>query len=338
MLSLIEAFERVEAARGEVSLSYFEFGTLAAFLILADKALDFAVMEVGLGGRLDAVNLLDADCAVITPVGLDHQEYLGNDLDSIGTEKAGIIRPGRPLVCGESEPPASILEIASRNGAPVVRLGKDFSATACGDHSCFRMGGLELELPLPALRGAHQLNNAATGLAAVLQLVPEAAGQPDALARGLARLNCADVSNGFTATRMCGSMWGTTRWRPRSSPRRCVRVAPAAGARFAACWPCWPTKMPKRWRRSSPLVISSWYCAGLLGDRGQSGRHLAQRVASVIGTDTVKVFERVQQALQAALSASGPDDGVLVFGSFHTSRRGWARMMVNLPNGAGATG
>ena len=95
---IVRSFEKVEAALGDVSLSYFEFGTLGAFQLLSEQELDFAVMEVGLGGRLDAVNLLDADCAVITPIGLDHQEYLGEDLESIGREKAGIIRAGRPLV------------------------------------------------------------------------------------------------------------------------------------------------------------------------------------------------------------------------------------------------
>ena len=101
---LTESFERIEAVRGETSLSYFEFGTLAAFDILSRADLDFAVMEIGLGGRLDAVNLLDADCTVITPIGLDHQEYLGSDLESIGREKAGIVRPAVPLVIGESDP------------------------------------------------------------------------------------------------------------------------------------------------------------------------------------------------------------------------------------------
>jgi len=104
---LIDAFECVEAARGAVSLTYFEFGTLAAFYLLSRAALDFAVLEVGLGGRLDAVNILDADCAIITQVDLDHQEYLGNDVETIGYEKAGIMRPGIPVICGQTDPPRS---------------------------------------------------------------------------------------------------------------------------------------------------------------------------------------------------------------------------------------
>jgi dihydrofolate synthase/folylpolyglutamate synthase len=334
---LIDAFERVEAARGEVSLSYFEFGTLAAFLILADSGLDFAVMEVGLGGRLDAVNLLDADCAVITPVGLDHQEYLGNDLYSIGTEKAGIIRPGRPLVCGEAEPPASILEIAARNGAPVVRLEKDFSARTCGDHSCFRMGGLELELPLPVLRGAHQLNNAATGLAAVLQLIPEAATRPGALSRGLASV---ELRGRFDRVHDDPDVWIDVGHNPMGAKviAQALRARGAGSGRKIRCvLAMLADKDAEAVAAELSAVISSWYCAGLLGDRGQSGQRLAQRVASVIGTETVKVFERVHEALQSALDESEPGDGVLVFGSFHTADEAGS-MMVNLHNGAGATG
>jgi len=116
---LLDAFDAVESARGETSLTYFEFGTLAALWILSRADLDYAVMEVGLGGRLDAVNLLDADCSVITAIGLDHQEYLGPDLLSIGREKAGIIRPSTPVICGEADPPASVLEIAASLAAPV---------------------------------------------------------------------------------------------------------------------------------------------------------------------------------------------------------------------------
>ena len=334
---LIDAFEQVEAARGAVSLSYFEFGTLAAFLILSENELDFAVMEVGLGGRLDAVNLLDADCAVITPVGLDHQEYLGNDLYSIGAEKAGIIRPGRPLVCGEAEPPASILEIASHNGAPVVRLEKDFSARPCGDHSCFRVGGLELELPLPALRGAHQFNNAATGLAAVLQLLPEAAEQHEALSRGLASV---ELRGRFDRVHANPDVWIDVGHNPLGATviAQALRARGADSGRKVRC--VLAMLVDKDAEAVAEVlcgVISTWYCAGLQGDRGQPGKQLAQRVASVIGSETVREFEHVQEALQAALAESAAEDGILVFGSFHTADEAGG-LMVNFRKGVGATG
>ena len=123
---LVDAFEKVEMARAEVSLTYFEFTTLAAFLILQRAKLDCAVLEVGLGGRLDTVNLVDADCVLITPIGMDHQEFLGSDLESIAAEKAGIIRAGIPVVCTERDPPASVVQQAEKLDAYLYRRGHEY--------------------------------------------------------------------------------------------------------------------------------------------------------------------------------------------------------------------
>ena len=126
---IVRAFAAIEQARGEVSLTYFEFGTLAALLIFQDADLDVLVLEVGLGGRLDAVNIMDADIAVVTSIGLDHQEWLGDTREAIAIEKAGIFRPGKPVVCSESDPPATLLQAASALECPLYRAGRDFIAT-----------------------------------------------------------------------------------------------------------------------------------------------------------------------------------------------------------------
>ncbi len=123
---LAEGFDAVEQARGAVPLTYFEYGTLAAFWLFAREALDALVLEVGLGGRLDAVNVLDADCAVVTNIGLDHMEYLGATREAIGGEKAGVFRAGRPAILADADPPASVLAAAARLGAPLLQLGRDF--------------------------------------------------------------------------------------------------------------------------------------------------------------------------------------------------------------------
>ena len=127
---LVAAFERVEAARGDTSLTYFEFGTLAAALLFREAGLEIAILEVGLGGRLDAVNLFDPDCAVVTSIGLDHMDYLGPTRESIGLEKAGIFRAGRPAVVGDADPPASLLEHAAQVGAHLLLNERDFGASA----------------------------------------------------------------------------------------------------------------------------------------------------------------------------------------------------------------
>lgn len=126
---IVQAFEAIEQARGEVSLTYFEFGTLAALLIFQHANLDVMVLEVGLGGRLDAVNIIDADIAVVSSIGLDHQEWLGDTRDAIATEKAGIFRQGKPVVCTESDPPPTLLQAAASLSCPVYRAGRDFIAS-----------------------------------------------------------------------------------------------------------------------------------------------------------------------------------------------------------------
>ncbi len=138
--TLCAGFERVEAARGASALTYFEFGTLAAFVCFAGAGLDVAILEVGLGGRLDAVNAIDADCAVVTAIDLDHQEWLGDTREAIGREKAGIFRAGRPAVCGDSDPPASLLDEAARVGVRLFRAGpgapENAHAPACHIRPC----------------------------------------------------------------------------------------------------------------------------------------------------------------------------------------------------------
>jgi dihydrofolate synthase/folylpolyglutamate synthase len=317
---LLQAFEIVEAARGDLSLSYFEFGTLAAFSILARSGVDCAVMEVGLGGRLDAVNLLDADCAVITPIGLDHQQYLGDDLNSIGREKAGIIRPGQPVICGEPEPPASIAEAAASNGADLKRLGVDFTMEQSNDSALFRVGQHELPVPLPVLAGPHQLNNMATALAAVLELHPDAVNDPRGLNHGLRTVKLrgrlervgrhppvwVDVGhNPMAARAVVSALAGLL---AEEGLRACKVVLAMLNDKDAAAVV----------QEFAP-VASGWYLAGLQGDRGQTGQELATQLEHVLRPGEYQVYKGVGHALEAALADCDAGEGVLVFGSFLTA-------------------
>ncbi|MGF1546692.1 MAG: bifunctional tetrahydrofolate synthase/dihydrofolate synthase [Thiotrichales bacterium] len=170
--AIIAAFAAIDAARGDISLSYFEFGTLAAIWLAREFNADCLVLEVGLGGRLDAVNLLDAEIALVTSIGLDHTDWLGPDLDSIGREKAGIARPGKPLVVAQRRAPAGLLETARALGATLVEVGVDYDFWRDGTSwGWSRSRQVEAALPLPALPGAHQVQNAA-GVMTVLALLP----------------------------------------------------------------------------------------------------------------------------------------------------------------------
>jgi len=172
---LLRAFARVEQARADISLTYFEFGTLAALAHFAQAQCDLLVLEVGLGGRLDAVNIIDPDIAVITSIGMDHMDWLGDTREQIALEKAGILRANRPFVCSEAEPPANLLEYASTIGADSYLLGRDFHIDEQGRHWQWRSADFCLsDLPLPAMYGRFQLRNMAAALMCVSLLEPEA--------------------------------------------------------------------------------------------------------------------------------------------------------------------
>ena len=322
---LIQAFARVEAARGDISLSYFEFGTLAAFVLLSQAELDFAVLEVGLGGRLDAVNILDTDCAVITPIGLDHQEYLGTDLQTIGFEKAGIIRAGRPVICGEPNPPQSLMEFARHTGADPRRLGREFRVAAHAAAYDWQQDSHTLPLPRPSMAGMHQVNNMATAVAAVAAVVPGALDSPEKLYQGLKSVT---VTGRLHPSADCPRVWLDVGHNPHAAqavaaalrelrlrPVSCVlgmlrdKDAPAVAAALNPC-------------------VQKWYCAGIGGDRGRSGADLAREVMQASRPGRTRNFPDVASALHAALEDSAPDENILVFGSFVTVAEAMAFLAV----------
>src|ERR1700735_353356 len=186
---LVAAFEKIEAARGSVSLTFFEFNALAALLIFEAAKLDAWVLEIGMGGRLDAVNVVDPDVAVVTSIGLDHQEYLGNTLEAIAREKAGIFPRGRPAVLGSRDMPAAVSECAHAIGAPLKRPGLEYRYGSQGNAWHYRGSLWALEnLPPPALLGDTQYANAATAIAALEELDARLAISAAAVARGLTEI------------------------------------------------------------------------------------------------------------------------------------------------------
>ena len=310
---LVAAFERIEAARADIPLTYFEFGTLAALAIFADAQLDLALLEVGLGGRLDAVNIVDADVAVLTTVDLDHQEYLGNDRETIGADKAGIFRAGRPCVLGERDPPSSVLRHAYAIGAFAIRAHSDYLVDRRADGWSWREPGFEIALPLPALAAPAQLDNAAAAIAALRALPIEL---PDAA-----------LVEGVRSAHVPGRLQVVAQ-----SPEVLVDVAhnPQAAAQLAA----WLRAHPKRTRavfgalrdkdiaalvaELDPLLLE-WHLAGIhdAGARGIDAAGLAQRLAARVGPERRHEHYDAAAALRAAIKASQADERVLVFGSFH---------------------
>lgn len=311
--AIVGAFERIDAARGDTPITYFEYATLAAFDLFERAGLDLAILEVGLGGRLDATNLIDADVAVITTVDLDHMDYLGPDRESIGAEKAGILRAGKIAVFGEKDPPSSVLRRAYALGTIAIRGHSDYLVDRFDGHWVWREPGFQLELPYPTLAAPVQVDNAAAAVAALRAsplAVPDAAyGRGVAEARVPGRLQkiadapdvVLDVAHNPQGARQLAAWLG-------ANPKPTVAVFAALADKdiegvVAALAP----------------HIDAWHLGPITdaGPRGLAVDALADRVRAGGGT-VVSAHARLAEALKAAREAVGRPGRVLVFGSFHT--------------------
>lgn len=316
--ALVEAFEAVEAARGDTTLTYFETGTLAALWLFARAALDLAVLEVGLGGRLDAVNIVEPDVAVITTVGLDHQDWLGNDVETIGLEKAGIARAWKPLIVGDTDPPASVLRHAYRIGAVAVRGGSDFLYAPTGAGAwTWREVGFEVELPMPTLAAPVQLRNAAIAIAAIRALDRDL--DDAALAAGIAGATVAGRLQRFEQDGVDVVVDVAHNPQAAQALADWLIAAPAAGRTVAVYAALADKDAPGVVGALAPS-IAHWHLAGstVAGARGQEAATLRARLSEVL-KDNVTGHVDVATALSAALAEAAPGDRVLVFGTFHAA-------------------
>ncbi len=306
---LCRAFAAVESARGEIPLTYFEFGTLAALWLFREAKVQVQVLEVGMGGRLDAVNLVDADCALVTNIGLDHCDFLGADRERIGHEKAGILRPGKPAICVDLNAPRSIARQAASVGAKLLQLGRDFNYQIAADAWHWRGPGLRYKkLPPPSLSGTEQYRNAAGVLAAVTavqELLPVA--EP-AIRAGLVRLYLPgrferrgpvflDVAHNVEAAQVL------------AENLHAVNIA----GKIRVVLGMLSDKPVAEFCAALGPLAGPFYLGGLPGPRGLSGAALAKRA----GLDA-QVFETVGEAFRQAQADSGARDAILVCGSFLT--------------------
>lgn len=314
---LVDSFRRIDSARGDVLLTYFEFGTLAAVDIFMGGAVDVAILEVGLGGRLDAVNAFDAGCSVVTSIDLDHMEYLGNDRNSIGREKAGIFRAGRPAICGDEDPPASLLEHAKAIGAPLHLLGRDYGFNAEPRQWQFwSHSGKKSALPYPALRGAYQAANAATALAAAEQLRGELPIDMGAIRRGLLELDLRGRFQVLPGRPLTILDVGHNPHAARGLAAS-LDALPRGGKTFAV-FAMLKDKDIEGVATAVRPQIDEWLIAGLDMPRGADAGRIGRALESAGVAVPVHAFDTPEQAFQHAVREAGQNDKILVFGSFYT--------------------
>jgi dihydrofolate synthase/folylpolyglutamate synthase len=318
---LIEAFEQIEAARGATTLTFFEYNTLAALLIFARRGVAAAVLEVGLGGRLDATNLVAADVAVVASVGFDHRDWLGDTLEAIGAEKAGIFRAGRPAILGTADMPASVFAAIDALGARALVAGRDFTWKVSGTRWSYRGPGLALEDLAPShLPGSIQYRNAATALTAVAALA--------AVAPLPRALDAATVNAALAGVRLAGRLQvvaGPVEWildiahnepaaRVLAAHLRERSLAPAA--RTLAVAGVLADKDAAGIGAALAPLIDEWIVCALPGARGGSAAELAQRLA--LPHARLTLADSVEGGCEIARRSARPGDRVVVFGSFHT--------------------
>jgi dihydrofolate synthase/folylpolyglutamate synthase len=305
--ALAESFAAVEAARGEMPLTYFEFGTLGALHLFSRNDLDVAVLEVGLGGRLDAVNVVDPDCAILTSVAIDHVEYLGPDRESIGREKAGIFRRGRPAVVADPQPPQSVRSAP----AQLLLINRDFGyAEQERQWSYWGPGARRGGLDYPALRGRLQLRNAAAALCALDTLRERLPLSMQEIRRGLAEVSLPgrfqvlpgrpqvilDVAHNVEAARTLADNLSSSGYSEET---------------FAVCGMLRDKDIAGVLREMAPR-ITRWHLASLPGARGAPAALLKKELGAG------KAFDTVSDAFAAALEAASENDKIVVFGSFLT--------------------
>jgi dihydrofolate synthase/folylpolyglutamate synthase len=319
---LVSAFERIETARGAVGLTFFEFNTLAALLVFEAARLDAWVLEIGMGGRLDAVNVVNPAVTVVVSIGLDHQEYLGTTLEAIGREKAGIFRAGCAAVLGSSEMPDIVEDAARAIGAPLKRIGVEYRYELEAAAGAWRYRGSRWDLhdlPAPALGGDTQYANAATAIAAVEELDARLSIPAGAVAQGIARMQLAARFQVIAPANAAAPTWILDVAHNPAAARVLARnlCALPRGGRTLAVVGILADKDAPGVIAELLDCIDAWWCVPTEGARGRSGAALAE-VIRQMATAPVEAAQDIAAGCHAARAHAHPEDRIVVFGSFHT--------------------
>jgi len=314
---ICRAFAAVEQARQSTPLTYFEFGTLAAMWHFIGSDVDIAILEVGLGGRLDAVNIFDPACAVVTSIDLDHMDYLGDDREKIGREKACIYREATPALCGDPHPPSSVRRLAACIGAEYRQVGEDFSFESGTDEWEFVARGARIKnLPLPALSGKFQFYNASCAIQAVQELQQRIPVLEDAIRAGLRHVA---LQGRFQVVAGHPAVILDVAHNPHAARGLAenLRMVPQAG-RVLAVFAMLADKDIAGVVRALAGEVDSWFVASIQHARGAEASVLAGILHELIPEAQVQCFADVPLAFRQACLNANENDKIIAFGSFYT--------------------
>ena len=313
---LIESFKIIDKLRGETTLTYFEFATLTAFYLFSKRKLDYVVLEVGLGGRLDATNIIDSNLSIITSIGIDHTEFLGTTIDSIALEKAGVMRPFSPCIYADQNPPSVLLSYAKKNGSNFLYNQNDFFTKILKDTWVWRSNlGKELVLPLLPLRGDFQYNHASAALQALEIIEPSIIENTKLLNEGINNI----------------ALIGRYQ-RISSSPEIIIDVAHNADSAEKLMDNI--NREPKKntiavigilkdkdvYSLVKPMVnnVDKWFCGTINSERGMNSDEIKTRMSGAISHNDIETFNSIDEACTIAMKSLRKEDRLIVYGSFYT--------------------
>ncbi len=323
---ICSAFEAINQARGEISLTYFEFSTLAAVWLFVKEKIDLAILEVGLGGRLDAVNLWDADVALITTIAIDHENWLGNNREDIAIEKAGIMRQGKAVICGDLSPPNSIEAEANRIGAQLIQRNHDFSLALLESPSLKQQNTLKqwewhchqqnisLKLPFPALKGSFQLDNAANVITTISQLQTQLAVPLEAMQTGLTKTK---LAGRLQTVSTCPQIVVDVAHNPQAAEQLALYLCdhPVSG-KTVSLFSVLKDKDLASIIAPFDIVIDQWCLISLNDERGCSAIQLQSKFKKLGINHSIIVNNNFKKAMQDILNTLECNDRLVVFGSF----------------------
>ncbi len=314
---LAAAFVAVEHARQDTELTYFEYGTLAAVWHFMQKQVDVAILEVGLGGRLDAVNVFEPNCTVVTSIDLDHMEFLGNTRECIGAEKAGIFRTGIPAICGDENPPHSIVEYANKIGAPLKLIGQDFKVEPDASSWTYRSDHFSIEhMPMPALIGDFQLNNAACVLTAIQSLQDLLPVQIKAIETGLKTVK---LAGRFQSWSKNPDIILDVAHNPHAAKSLAINLKQTRQqGKTIAVFAMLADKDITGVIQALSGEIDAWYVATIDNVRGASASSLSKIIIDTLPSAEVKIFNQVVDAFHQACIDANENDRIITLGSFFT--------------------
>ena len=314
--SILNAFEIINDARGEITLTYFEFATLSAFYLFSKSDLDYAILEVGLGGRLDATNIIDSDLSIITSIGIDHTEFLGTTIDSIALEKAGVMRSFCPCIFADTSPPSVLFSYARKKATNFIYNSNDFFVNIINDSWSWKSNNNQINgLPELPLVGDFQYNHAAAAITAINLLDQSLLDNIDSLHKGLSNV---ELLGRFQKISSKPEIILDVAHNADSANKLQLNLMKKPKSKTIAIFGVLKDKDVYSLIKPLSGIIDHWYCVTIDSERGMNATEIKSRMSSIIDKDSISIYPDMTSAINDAIASLDSTERLIVYGSFYT--------------------